>query len=42
VLLKHGADVGVADDAGKNALQVVPNDRRDEILKLLSEHGTGL
>ena len=43
VLLEHGADVGAKDRNGKTALkmakQVVSNERRDEIMRLLSEHG---
>jgi ankyrin repeat protein len=39
LLLEHGADVEVKDRWGMAALQVAGETRRDEIMKLLQEHG---
>jgi ankyrin repeat protein len=39
LLLEHGADVEVENSNGKTALQVAGGTRRDEIMKLLQEHG---
>ena len=38
MLLEHGADVDAEDDDDETVLQVVSNERCDEIMKLLSDH----
>jgi hypothetical protein len=39
VLLEHGADVEAKDKKGKTALQFAADERHDEVVKLLREHG---
>ena len=39
MLLEHGADVEVKANDGKTALQRAAEKGRDEVVKLLREHG---
>jgi ankyrin repeat protein len=39
VLIEHGANVEVKDDKGRTPLDFASEEQREEIMKLLLEHG---